>query len=98
MTTPDSIAIVGMGMRLPGGANNPSSFWNLLTQGVDAITEVPPQRWSSHAFFSSDPACPGTSISRWGGFIPDLDRFDPEFFGISPREAARMDPQQRVLL
>jgi hypothetical protein len=37
----EPIAIVGIGCRLPGGANDPESFWDLLRNGMDAIREVP---------------------------------------------------------
>ncbi len=94
----EPIAVVGMGMRFPGGANNPRAFWHLLREGVDAITEVPPERWSMDAFYDPDPMKPGKMSTRYGGFLTDIDRFDPHFFGIAPREAASMDPQQRLLL
>lgn len=94
----DPIAIVGIGCRLPGGVRGPKSFWALLMQGVDAITEIPADRWNREAFFAGEPGKPGTIQTRWGGFLGDIDQFDPHFFGISPREAARMDPQQRLLL
>ena len=92
------IAIVGIGCRFPGRANDPSAFWKLLEAGVDAITEVPADRWDRRAFHDPDPSRPGKTYSRWGGFVEGIDRFDPHFFGISPREAVRMDPQQRLLL
>ncbi|MBV9708102.1 MAG: acyltransferase domain-containing protein, partial [Chloroflexi bacterium] len=96
-TATDAIAIIGLGCRFPG-ADNPEQFWQLLRNGVDAITEVPLQRWNQHAFYSPDQAIPGKMNTRWGGFLPDVDRFDARFFRISPREAAHMDPQQRLLL
>jgi acyl transferase domain-containing protein len=65
---------------------------------VDAIREVPAERFNLHDFLDSDPAAPGKMVTRWGGFIEQVDQFDAHFFGISPREAARMDPQQRLLL
>src|SRR6185312_6678945 len=95
---PASVAIIGIGCRLPGRANSPSEFWKNLRDGLDAITEVPADRWNIEAFYSQEPGKPGKSQAKWGGFIDDIDRFDPHFFGISPREAARMDPQQRLLL
>ncbi|MBI4528174.1 MAG: SDR family NAD(P)-dependent oxidoreductase [Deltaproteobacteria bacterium] len=94
----EPIAITGIGCRFPGEANDPDSFWKLLANRVDAITEIPKDRWNMDDFYHPMPGVPGKSYSRWGGFIRGIDQFDPEAFGISPREAAHIDPQQRVLL
>jgi myxalamid-type polyketide synthase MxaE and MxaD len=94
----EPIAVVGMACRLPGEADSPDAYWRLLLDGVDAITEVPPERWDADRLFDPDAFAAGASATRWGGFLSGVDRFDPRFFGISPREAARMDPQQRLLL
>ncbi|MBT8226482.1 MAG: acyltransferase domain-containing protein, partial [Dactylosporangium sp.] len=93
----EPIAIIGIGCRFPGGADDPQSFWQLLCEGRDAVTEVPADRWTAADFLDDDPAVPGKTVTRWGGFVDTVDAFDPPFFGISPREAARMDPQQRLL-
>jgi acyl transferase domain-containing protein len=94
----EPIAIVGIGCRFPGGVNDPESFWQLLRGGVDAVTEVPPERWDVDAYYDPDPSAKGKMATRWGSFLENIDRFDPQFFGLSPREAASMDPQQRLLL
>src|SRR5215468_6891604 len=91
----EPIAIVGMGCRFPGGADSPGAFWQLLKNGVDAISEAPENRWNSGGDENSPP---NEKISRWGGFLKQVDQFDPLFFGISPREAASIDPQQRLAL
>jgi acyl transferase domain-containing protein/SAM-dependent methyltransferase len=93
----EPIAIIGIGCRFPN-ANNPESFWKLLHNGIDAIAQVPKDRWDVDAFYDPDPATPGKMNTRWGGFLDMVDQFDPGFFGISPREAERMDPQQRLVL
>ncbi len=93
----EPIAIIGIGCRFPG-AKNPESFWQLLRNGVDAITEVPKERWDIDTFYDSEPGTPGKMNTRWGGFLEQVDQFDPSFFGISPREVERMDPQQRLVL
>jgi acyl transferase domain-containing protein/acyl carrier protein len=93
----EPIAIIGIGCRFPG-AENPEAFWQLLRDGVDAITEVPSDRWDIDEFYHPEPGTPGKMYTRRGGFIQQVDQFDPTFFGISPREAERIDPQQRLIL
>jgi acyl transferase domain-containing protein len=93
----EPIAIVGIGCRFPG-APDTEAYWRLLRDGVDAITEVPDSRWDRDSFYDPDPWKPGKMSSRRGGFIGQVDRFDPQFFGISAREIRNMDPQQRLLL
>ena len=94
----EPIAIIGMGCRFPGGADNPEAFWQLIEDRVDAISEVPADRWDINAYFDIDPDAPGKMSTRWGGFLDHVAHFDPQFFGISPREVTSMDPQQRMLL
>ncbi|XXY19857.1 SDR family NAD(P)-dependent oxidoreductase [Sorangium sp. So ce216] len=93
----EPIAIVGLACRLPKAASVPG-YWRLLMGKVDAIVEVPPDRWNTKAFYDLDPAAPGKMTTRWGGFLEHVDQFDPQFFGISPREASQMDPQQRLVM
>lgn len=94
----DPIAITGMGCRFPGGINCPDSFWEFLCKGGDGITEIPPDRWDLKSHYNPNKEVSGKSYVRKGGFLENIDQFDPEFFGISPREAAFMDPQQRLVL
>ncbi len=95
---PPDLAVVGMGCRFPGGADSPEAFWKLLCDGVDAIREVPPERWDIDAYYDTDLDAPGKMTTRWGGFLNQVDRFDHDLFGISPKEAKLMDPQQRLVL
>src|SRR5579885_1569610 len=94
----EPLAIIGIGCRFPGNANDPASFWELLISGRDAITEVPPQRWNKKSFYDPEIGKPGKAHACWGGFVEGIDQFDAAFFGISLREAAHMDPQQRLVL
>lgn len=95
---PEPIAIIGLGCRFPGGANDWQSYWSMLDQGVDAISETPEDRWDLEKFYAPEQTLPGKTQSKWGGYVDSIDLFDPQLFGISPREAASMDPQQRMLL
>ncbi|WP_434391513.1 SDR family NAD(P)-dependent oxidoreductase [Melittangium boletus] len=90
----EPIAIIGMSCRLPG-APDLEAFWRLLREGVNAIDDVPRERWDAAAWAATEPGAAG---ARKGGFLKQVDRFDPLFFGISPREAITMDPQQRLML
>jgi acyl transferase domain-containing protein/acyl carrier protein/NADPH-dependent curcumin reductase CurA len=89
LASDEPIAIVSMGLRLPGGVTDPESLWELLSGGTDAITPFPADRgWDLD----------GHDFRQEGGFLDDAAGFDAAFFGISPREALAMDPQQRLLL
>ncbi len=94
----EPIAIVGLGCRFPGGADDPEAFWDLLENGRDSISEVPPEHWDLETYYDRDPNAPGKMTTRHGGFIPHLQAFDAQFFRIAPREAMSLDPQQRLLL
>ena len=93
------VAVVGIGCRFPGGAENPAGYWRMLMEGRSAIVDIPRERWLAEKFANADPAAPGVSRVRRGGFLSGpVDEFDAQFFGISPREADYIDPQQRLLL
>src|SRR6186713_1242020 len=94
----DRIAIIGIGCRFPGGINHPDALWKLLVEGREGVVEVPSDRWNVERYYDREAGLPGKSMVRRGGFIDDIDQFDPQFFGISPREAPYVDPQHRLLL
>lgn len=94
----EPIAIIGMGCRFPGAARDPESFWRLLNEGRDAITDLPTGRWDAALYDDPNPDVPGKMYTTRGGYIEDVDVFDAPFFGLVPREAVGMDPQQRLLL
>jgi acyl transferase domain-containing protein/thioesterase domain-containing protein/acyl carrier protein len=95
--TAEPIAVVGMSCRF-AGARSLADYWRVISEGIEATREVPPDRWDIDELYDATGTQNGKMSTRWGGFVDDIDQFDPAFFGIAPREAARMDPQQRLLL
>lgn len=94
-----SIAVIGIGCRLPGGVNSPESLWTVLDEGIDAWSDVPPDRFRWESFYEHNPATQGCMNHRGGHFLQqDVATFDADFFGIPPLEAKAIDPQQRLLL
>ena len=94
----EPIAIIGMACRFPGGADSPEAFWRVLRDGIDAMSEVPSDRWDMNRYYDPNPDAVGKIYTRFAGFIRNIRQFDPAFFGISPREATCLDPQQRLVL
>jgi acyl transferase domain-containing protein/acyl carrier protein len=86
------VAVVGIGLRLPGGIDTPGAYWDALAAGRDLVGSLPAERRGPFADTWE-------GLPRRGGFLDgDVLDFDAEFFGISPREARHLDPQQRLLL
>ncbi|MDT5069989.1 MAG: hypothetical protein QOK02_6144 [Mycobacterium sp.] len=93
----ERFAIVGYAARFPG-APDADAFWDVLSKGQDAISEVPKDRWDVDEFFDPEPGAPGKVVTRRAGFVDDVTGFDAPFFGMSAREVRMMDPQHRLLL
>lgn len=87
------VAIVGVGLRLPGGVDSPDAMWSVIAEGRD-VTGAPPE---SRVAELAGLAAGGPGAAR-GAWIDAVDRFDAERFGVGGREAAAMDPQHRLLL
>jgi len=101
LTAPDDrepVAIIGIGCRFPGAVDSPRSLWRALVGELDAIGEIPPDRFDAASLYQPGPPAAGRIGTLWGGFLDGIDRFDADFFGVAPREADRLDPQQRLLL
>ncbi|MFB7615013.1 SDR family NAD(P)-dependent oxidoreductase, partial [Kitasatospora sp. NPDC056181] len=97
----NDVAVIGIACRFPG-AENYQQFWDNLKHGRSHIDEVPRSRWDWRKYPSPD-GDPGDGpvrrgVSKWGGFLTDVDAFDAAFFRLSPLEAESTDPQQRIML
>jgi acyl transferase domain-containing protein/NADPH:quinone reductase-like Zn-dependent oxidoreductase/aryl carrier-like protein len=92
------IAITGIGCRLPGDIHNVEDLWKVLLEGIDAVTDIPAERWLKERFHNPEKGRDFRTPQAQGGFLKEIDGFDPAFFQISPREASTLDPQQRILL
>ncbi|KAM3420466.1 hypothetical protein BST61_g3735 [Cercospora zeina] len=97
----DDIAIVGVGVDLPG-APDMESLWQNLINGINSCSEVPEDRFHIEDYYTGDDAKPVNQSrsmgTKYGNFLDDAFDFDNELFGISPREASSIDPQQRLML
>lgn len=93
----NDIAVIGMSCRFPG-AGNYRDFWNNLVNGTFSVTEIPGTRWNWRDYYGDPAQDTNKTNSKWGGFIEDMDKFDPLFFNISPKEAKYIDPQHRIFL
>ncbi|WP_160138423.1 SDR family NAD(P)-dependent oxidoreductase [Chryseobacterium sp. c4a] len=93
----DSIAVIGLSGKY-ANSDNIIELWNNLKSGNNCITEVPEDRWDWKANYSTQRGKKGSIYTKWGGFIKDIDKFDPLFFRVSPVDAEKMDPQERLFI
>lgn len=97
-TNIQDIAILGFSCRFPGKVANATEFFDFLLAGGDGIVRVPSDRWDADSYYDADKDKKNKMYVNRGGFIEDIDLFEPQFFGISPKEAPAIDPQHRWLL
>ena len=97
VNAPDTVAIIGVSGRYPQ-ASDLDVFWDNLKSGKDCIEEIPQDRWDHGIYFDPTPGVNGKTYTKWGGFLEDMDKFDPLFFSVSPRDADYIDPQERLFL
>lgn len=91
------IAIIGMSGRF-AAARTVAEMWQMVVEGREGVTEIPPERFDWRASYDRQPQQPGKTDSKWMGALPGVSEFDALFFEISPRDAEQMDPRQRLLL
>ncbi|XP_060104280.1 uncharacterized protein LOC132578353 [Heteronotia binoei] len=97
MAAEDVIAIVGIGCSFPGGEGT-DSFWEVLENGKNCTTEIPPERFNIREWYDADDSKPGKTHTSRAALLDELNAFDNKLFGISNEEAEHMDPQQKLLL
>ncbi|WP_155661240.1 beta-ketoacyl synthase N-terminal-like domain-containing protein, partial [Priestia megaterium] len=94
---PEDVAIIGLSGKYPMSSTL-DGLWNNLQNGMSCISEIPSDRWDLTQYYEPGYPKEGKSYSKWGGFIEDIDKFDPRLFNLSPREAELIDPQERLFL
>ncbi|ASZ12880.1 hypothetical protein CK934_18925 [Chitinophaga sp. MD30] len=95
--TEGPIAIIGMSGRFPQ-SRNIAELWELLTGGINAVQEIPADRFDWKEYYGDPAQEEGRTNGKWCGTVPGAGEFDAAFFEFSPREATGMDPRQRLLL
>jgi acyl transferase domain-containing protein/NAD(P)H-dependent flavin oxidoreductase YrpB (nitropropane dioxygenase family)/NAD(P)-dependent dehydrogenase (short-subunit alcohol dehydrogenase family)/acyl carrier protein len=90
------VAVIGLGCILPGSPDV-ATFWSNILDKVDAIGEVPAERWDWRRYYDPDPAAPDKVYSRWGGFVEEV-AFDPIAFGLPPNSLRSIEPFQLLAL
>ncbi|MET1254637.1 SDR family NAD(P)-dependent oxidoreductase [Aliikangiella maris] len=93
----EPIAIIGIGLRLPGNNLTSDDFVQFLKNKGDGIVDIPVDRWNNKEFYQNSPER-GKIKTNKGGYLNNITDFDAKFFNISPKEAHYIDPQQRIVL
>ncbi|MCA9779541.1 MAG: nitronate monooxygenase, partial [Candidatus Eremiobacteraeota bacterium] len=90
------VAIVGLSLSVPG-ADHKDKFWNNLSRGRIALSEIPTNRWESGLYYDDNKLAPDMSYSRWGGWMNDFV-FDPLKYGMPPNRWDSVNPNQLISL
>ena len=90
------VAIIGMACMFPQ-AKDVRRYWQNICNRIDAIREVPPERWRLEDFYSTDRLARDQVYSKWGGFLESVC-FDPVKWHIPPASLQHIEPMQLLSL
>ncbi len=93
----ERIAVVGVAGRFPQSPDV-DTYWRHLVEGNHLVSEVDPQRWDWREHFDPAKGTVRKTYSRWAGYAPGVESYDPAFFGIREADARAMDPQHLLVL
>lgn len=93
---PSDIAIIGMSCILPK-APDVRTYWRNILDKVNAITEIPADRWDWKRYYDPDPKAKDKVYSKWGGFI-DAVPFDAMVYGMPPSSLSSIEPLHLLTL
>jgi acyl transferase domain-containing protein len=90
------IAIVGMA-SIFANSRYLNKFWDLISEKIDAITEVPDTHWDAQDYYDLDKTKADKSYCKRGGFMPEVN-FNPMEFGLPPNILELTDTSQLLSL
>ncbi len=93
---PSDVAIIGMSCILPK-APCLRAYWQNILNKVNALIEIPADRWDWREYYDRDPRAKDKVYSKWGGFIDEIP-FDPLSYGMPPGSLSSIDPIQLLTL
>ncbi len=79
-----AVAIIGMACLFPG-APDVDTYWRNILDGVDAVSDPPPEAWDPDVYYDPDFSDPDKVYCKRGGYLGELATFDPLDHGIPPR-------------
>lgn len=99
----EPIAIIGVGMRAPGGIENFATLWDTLInqKSHHACLATDPRflhRFNPDDFEEMFSVTPDARTTLHGNILDENPGLDELYFGVSKRDSAAMDAQQKLLL
>lgn len=96
----EPLAIVGVGLRLPGGIHTTEDLWSLLVEKKSTRCKIPKDRFNSEAFYSKSGrvGATGTEYAHFLAESDNLQHMDTSMFSMGREDTKALDPQIKMLM